>query len=235
MVRCMYYEHSNRNREIELHLHRTQYHKATCFSSTEFEEFMTNNGIKHNISFPYHPATNGQPERTVKSFKESLKKSRRAIQRHVYIDNFCNITHTTTEVSPAKLLNKRKLATRLSKIVHITRESQREVRSTCKSQCFQGRFSLGTLFQWSEEMTPKTGQDQSQYIWNCLMNRQSDDISTMCRNVPPIVGNGKKNPQWTQRVNLKLQNKYQGVCDTRSNCQPFNKQQHSPTRTLTAF
>ena len=38
---------------------------GTCFTSADFEEFMTNNGIKHITSFPYHPATNGQVERVV--------------------------------------------------------------------------------------------------------------------------------------------------------------------------
>ena len=44
---------------------------ATCFSS-DSEECMTNNGIKHSV--PYHPAMNGQAEQAVQFFQESLKK-----------------------------------------------------------------------------------------------------------------------------------------------------------------
>ena len=43
------------------------------FSSEEFSNFMKNNGIKHYKSAPYHPATNGQAERFIQTFKNSMK------------------------------------------------------------------------------------------------------------------------------------------------------------------
>ena len=49
--------------------------KGTYFTSTDFKEFMTNNGVKQFTSSPYHPATSGQTEIAVKSVKEFLKKT----------------------------------------------------------------------------------------------------------------------------------------------------------------
>ena len=43
------------------------------FISTEFAEFMAKNGIKHIRSAPYHPATNGQVERFVQTYKRAMK------------------------------------------------------------------------------------------------------------------------------------------------------------------
>ncbi len=47
---------------------------GSCFVSEEFETFLTNNGIKHISSAPYHPATNGLAERAVQIVKKGLKK-----------------------------------------------------------------------------------------------------------------------------------------------------------------
>ena len=39
------------------------------FTSVEFQTFMKENGIKHIRSSPYHPASNGQVERFIQTFK----------------------------------------------------------------------------------------------------------------------------------------------------------------------
>ena len=45
------------------------------FTSTEFQTFMTKNGIRHVTSSPYHPSSNGLAERSVQTFKEHMKKT----------------------------------------------------------------------------------------------------------------------------------------------------------------
>ena len=52
------------------------------FISSEFERFMKVNGIKHIRTSPYHPASNGEAERFVQTFKHSLKASK-MIQDHL--------------------------------------------------------------------------------------------------------------------------------------------------------
>ena len=47
---------------------------ATSFASQEFKDFIQRNGVRHPTSAPYHPSTNGAAERTVESFKQTLRK-----------------------------------------------------------------------------------------------------------------------------------------------------------------
>ncbi|XP_011859929.1 PREDICTED: uncharacterized protein K02A2.6-like [Vollenhovia emeryi] len=44
------------------------------FKSYEFAQFLKRNGIIHKTSAPFHPATNGQAERFIQTFKLALKK-----------------------------------------------------------------------------------------------------------------------------------------------------------------
>ena len=46
---------------------------ATCFMSSEFQEFCKNSGIRHITSAPHHPSTNGLAERAVHTVKSGLK------------------------------------------------------------------------------------------------------------------------------------------------------------------
>ena len=43
------------------------------FTSTEFAQFMEGNRIKHILSAPYHPSSNGLAERFVQTLKRTLK------------------------------------------------------------------------------------------------------------------------------------------------------------------
>ena len=47
---------------------------ATCFVSSEFQEFGKHSGIRHITSAPHHPSTNGLAERAVQTVKYGLKR-----------------------------------------------------------------------------------------------------------------------------------------------------------------
>lgn len=88
------------------------------FFSSEFKEFLNNNGIDHIFSAPYHPASNGAAENAVKICKRTIKKAFKAkVDIHAALCRFLlayrNTPHYTTGESPAKMLLGRSLRMRL--------------------------------------------------------------------------------------------------------------------------
>ena len=80
---------------------------GSVFTSNEFQEFMTKNGIHHIRTVPYHPASNGLAERAVQTLKEGLKKlSSGDLETRLFrfLFQYRITPHTTTGQSPAQLL-----------------------------------------------------------------------------------------------------------------------------------
>ena len=89
---------------------------GTSFTSDEFKQFVTRNGIRHRTSSPYHPATNGLAEWAVQLVKSGLKKNAKGdldlcLARVLF--KYRNTPHATTGVTPAELLLGRKPRTHL--------------------------------------------------------------------------------------------------------------------------
>ena len=109
---------------------------GTVFTSSEFEDFMKRNGIRHVKSAPYHPASNGQAERAVQTFKENMKKqSKDSLNTRIarFLFSYRITPHTTTGTSPAELLFGRLprshldlLKPTLAERVHKKQERQKE-------------------------------------------------------------------------------------------------------------
>lgn len=102
---------------------------GTNFRSQEMKEFFKSNGIHHKFSAPYHPATNGQAERCVQSFKASIRKMVNEpgdldlkIQR--FLMQYKKTPNTTTGQSPAEILLKTNFRTRLDLIKRNLPEEQ---------------------------------------------------------------------------------------------------------------
>ena len=91
-----------------------------AFTSHDFKEFVHRNGIRHTLTAPYHPRSNGLAERAVQTFKSTIKIKKMEGHLHERIPRFLlqyRITpQTTTGQSPAQLLMGRKLKTVLDLI-----------------------------------------------------------------------------------------------------------------------
>lgn len=88
------------------------------FTSDEFRKFMEMNGIIHKRSAPYHPATNGQVERNVQTFKNKLKtincnRSELGKVLQNILPNYRRTPHATTGESPAMKMFNRQIRSRL--------------------------------------------------------------------------------------------------------------------------
>lgn len=78
---------------------------------------MKNNGIKHRFTAPYHPASNGAAENTVKTFKSKFKlllqeglSKKEALSKYLF--HIRSTPHCTTGLTPAELQIGRKFRTR---------------------------------------------------------------------------------------------------------------------------
>ena len=88
---------------------------GTAFTSEDFQMFVRRNGIRHVLSAPYHPATNGLAENAVKSFKRAVKKDTGEsvdVKLRKYLFQQRITPHSTTGVAPSELLMKRRLKSR---------------------------------------------------------------------------------------------------------------------------
>ena len=96
------------------------------FTSSEFSQFLQNNRIKHILSAPHHPASNGLAERFVQTLKRNLKatmKEGKAIHHRLteFLFEYQATPHATTNVSPSELFLKRKLRTHFDLMLPNTR------------------------------------------------------------------------------------------------------------------
>ncbi|XP_015277400.1 PREDICTED: uncharacterized protein K02A2.6-like [Gekko japonicus] len=99
------------------------------FVSEEFKTFLSDNGIRQITAAPFHPASNGQAERMVRTAKEALGRLTEG-DWSVRLGSFLLRQHTTpcstTGRSPAELLMGRRLTTRLNRLHPDLNEQQEE-------------------------------------------------------------------------------------------------------------
>ena len=92
------------------------------FTSEEFKVFMKKNGIKHATSAPYHHSSNELVERAVQTVKKGLLQVEGfTIEEKLakFLFKYHITPHSTTGVSPSKLLMGRCLKCRLDKLFSI--------------------------------------------------------------------------------------------------------------------
>ena len=142
------------------------------FTSAEFREFMSYNGITHVTTAPYHPSSNGLAERAVQTFKLGVKRTEgNSVQERLskFLLTYRITPHTSTGVSPAQLLMKRRLRSRLDRLSptwNVMLKSSRQTRPvtmTMPSLCvsflleimFTRRISLLLTLLGLPEQSPK--------------------------------------------------------------------------------
>ncbi|XP_053698838.1 uncharacterized protein K02A2.6-like [Sabethes cyaneus] len=91
---------------------------GTQFTSESFEKFLKQNGVTHKMGAPYHPATNGQAERYVQTFKQKLKaircpKSKLDIELANILMTYRKMIHPATGQSPSMMMFGRQIKSRL--------------------------------------------------------------------------------------------------------------------------
>ena len=79
------------------------------FTSTEFRQFLTTNGVKHILCSPYHPSSNGAAERLVQTVKQVLKagcQKGESFEQLLasFLLQYRTTPHATTGVPPGSLL-----------------------------------------------------------------------------------------------------------------------------------
>ena len=142
------------------------------FTAKEFEECMCANGIKHSRSAPYHPATNGEAERFVQTFKRSLQAGRSdagTIQQKLsqFLLMYRTTPNATTGVAPAELFLKRKLRTRLDLLRptvegHVHEEQQ-------KQKKYHDRHSQSRSYHVGQAVLVRNLRDGAPWLVGCVV------------------------------------------------------------------
>jgi hypothetical protein len=119
------------------------------FSSRNFKNFLSMNGIKHVTSPPYHPQSNGAAENAVKTFKNKISTAlidpqNRGISLQTLISRYLltyrNTKHTVTGRSPAEIVFNRPLRTRLTLL-----KEQKEERNEVMTDKTRRKFKNGEV------------------------------------------------------------------------------------------
>lgn len=110
------------------------------FISHEFEVFLKRNGVKHIRSAPYHPSSNGEAERAVRTFKEAMKtmkKDGRTMSQRIasFLFSYRSTPHCTTKCTPAELFLGRRLRTRFDVMrPNLAKKVNQSINPTLSSQ-----------------------------------------------------------------------------------------------------
>ena len=94
--------------------HKVVSDNGLSFTSEDFRAYMSNNGIFHVTTAPYHPASNGLVERAVQTFKRGFKATKGNTTKETL--DYRITPHTTTGVAPAQLLMNRQLRSRFDRL-----------------------------------------------------------------------------------------------------------------------
>ena len=134
------------------------------FAASEFQQFCNSHGIVHSTIAPYHPRSNGEVERLVATFKNSIEKanpsSNEQLQNSLinFLARYRATPHTVTGQTP-EMLNCRRIRT----LLDLLHPSQQQVRlrkeEAYNSKTRPRQFTIGDLvwvrnFQGGKKWVP---------------------------------------------------------------------------------
>ncbi|KAI0986081.1 hypothetical protein GJ496_000923 [Pomphorhynchus laevis] len=120
------------------------------FTSALFTTFLKNNNIRHRLTTPYHPKSNGLIERLVQTVKQRvlLRCERGAVNKRLqqFLMSYRNSIHCSTKETPARLMIGRNLSTlwdhiQLARVTAM--ESQNRQKKYYDRRCKARAFQVG--------------------------------------------------------------------------------------------
>lgn len=151
------------------------------FTSGEFSQFLSNCGIQHWSSPPYHPQTNGFAENSVKNFKNGITKLIRDSKNtncsfetlmNRYLYSCRNSVHVSTGVTPSSLVFKTKVRTRLDILNTKSNSSKIEMEQEGRDE----RFVVG------EKVYCRDYRNPNRKAWKCcIIDEVINDRMYLCK------------------------------------------------------
>ena len=124
------------------------------FTASQFDEFCKFRGIVHSTIAPYHPRSNGEVERLVETFKTSIEKANPSTEQQLqdgvinFLARYRATPHTVTGQTPSKMLNSRRIRTRLD-LLHPNHDQMKRARVRQEDHYNAGtkarQFTMGDL------------------------------------------------------------------------------------------
>ena len=121
---------------------------GSAFTSSEFQQFLSHNGIEHVRSAPYHPSSNGLAERAVQTVKMGVKKLTGPLETRLarFLFKYRVTPQTTTGIAPAELLMGRRLRTHLDLLYPSVKDRVRKQQmalESCKGGLSKKELKVG--------------------------------------------------------------------------------------------
>ena len=141
-------------------------------TSAEFKEFLTENGIRHTTTAPYHLATNGLAERFVQTLKNALNtmKNQRSVEAN--LANFLllsrNTPHTSTNECPSLLFSGRK--TRM-KLDLVRPDLKRNINDRLQKQILCSSKRLPRQFEVGEKVAVRDYRGKNRWAYGVVLSQ----------------------------------------------------------------
>nr|XP_041633413.1 uncharacterized protein K02A2.6-like [Drosophila kikkawai] len=156
------------------------------FTSAEFQTFMKNNNVKHILTAPGHPSTNGQAENFVKTVKKSLYANIKENENcefdtmlNRFLIDYRNTVHCTTGESPAKLFFGRSLKTRFTFLKPPTVTKQIEAKQNKSISDYKGKRNI--TFRKGQKVMVRDYKNPNKASWTqATINEQLGPRSYCC-------------------------------------------------------